>query len=175
MRQQYLVLSILALIACSPVVGHARLYETEAQCEQRYGKPQESPSDKAIPILANATNRTYNYQSWKIRVAFLNAKVSMIQYTKSVADASSITIRDDEANAILAGEANGGKWQDKMNFDLFDQLIHPKKWLNTNCSIAYFVGANRISLVIESPEVEIFKKAQAEEKERNRKASIPKF
>ena len=75
---------------------------------------------------------------------------------------------------ILDAEGNGGEWKGSRSFNLFEP-VHPKKWSNTNGSIAYLVGITRSALVVESPKVEEFKKTQAKTTEEQRKESVPKF
>ncbi|MDD5677887.1 MAG: hypothetical protein PHW60_07840 [Kiritimatiellae bacterium] len=176
MKQQYLALVILGTLALTPIYDAcARLDETLAQCEQRYGKPQESPSDKAMPLLSGALNVSYQYQGWHIRIAFLDDKAVMISYSKIAQAGGDSSIKDDEAKAILDSEGNGNEWKKSWTLNPFAPLVYPKRWLKTNGSIAYLVGMNKIMLVVESPKAEEFRKAQATAKEEQRKASIPKF
>ena len=175
MKQQYLVLVVIAAIALNPICGLARLGETEAQCEQRYGKLQDSLSDKSFPVLSGAVNRTYQYQGWCIMIAFLDGEAAIISYSKSAKAPGGITIRNDEIKAILDAEGNGGEWKGSRSFNPFKRVAHPKKWSNTNGSIAYLVGITRAALIIESPKVEEFRKTQAKPTEEQGKGSIPKF
>ena len=175
MKQQYMVLVVIAAIALNPIYGLARLGETEAQCEQRYGKPQDSLSDKSFPVLSGAVNRIYQYQGWCISIAFLDGKATIISYSKSAKAPGGVAIRNDEAKAILDAEGNGGEWTGSRSFNPFKRVAHPKKWSNTNGSIAYLVGITRAALVVESPKVEEFKKTQAKTPEEQRKESTPKF
>ena len=175
MKQLYLVLVIITTIALTPICGLARLGETEAQCEQRYGKPQDSLSDKSFPILTSAVNRTYQYQGWCIMIAFLEGKAVIISYSKAAQAPGGITIRNDEVKSILDAEGNGGEWKGSRSFTLFKRVAHPKKWSNTNGSIAYLVGITRTALIVESPKVEEFRKTQAKTTEEQQKETIPKF
>ena len=174
MKQLYLALVIIAAIALNPTYGLARLDETEAQCEQRYGKPQDSLSDKSFPILSGAVNRIYQYQGWCISIAFLDGKAAIISYSKSAKAPGGVAIRNDEAKAILDAEGNGGEWKGSRSFNLFGP-VHPKKWSNTNGSIAYLVGITRAALVVESPKVEEFRKTQPKTPEEQQKECTPKF
>ena len=167
-------LVLIAAISLNPIYGLARLGETEAQCEQRYGKPQDSLSDKSFPVLSGAVNRINQYQGWCIGIAFLDGKAVIISYSKSAKAPDGVTIRNDEAKAILDAEGNGGEWKGSRSFNLFGP-VHPKKWSNTNDSIAYLVGITRAALVVESPKVEEFRKTQPKTKEEQPKESIPKF
>ena len=161
-------------MALTPIHAFARLGETEAQCEQRYGKPQDSLSDKSFPILSGAVNRIYQYQGWCISISFLDGKAVIISYSKSAKASGGVAIRNDEARAILDAEGNGGEWKGSRSFNLFGP-VHPKKWSNTNGSIAYLVGITRAALIVESPKAEEFRKTQAKTTEEQRKESIPKF
>jgi len=174
MKQLYLVLVIITTIALTPICGLARLGETEAQCEQRYGKPQDFLSDKSFPILSGAVNRIYQYQGWCIRIAFLDGKAAIISYSKSAKTPGGASISNDEVKAILDAEGNGGEWKGSRSFNLIAP-VHPKKWSNTNGSIAYLVGISRSALVVESPKAEEYRKTQVKTTEEQRKESIPKF
>jgi len=82
---------------------------------------------------------------------------------------------EHEGTAILDAEGNGGEWTGSRSFNPFKRVAHPKKWSNTNGSIAYLVGITRAALVVESPKVEEFKKPQAKTTEEQQKENIPKF
>ena len=174
MKQQYWALVIIGAMALTPIHAFARLGETEAQCEQRYGKPQNLLSDKSFPVLSGAINRIYQYQGWCIGIAFLDGKAAIISYSKAAKAPGGVAIRNDEAKAILAAEGNEGEWKGSRSFNLFGP-VHPKKWSNTNGSIAYLVGIARTALIVESPKVEEFKKTQTKTTEEQPKENIPKF
>ena len=174
MKLRCLILAVIGVIALTPIHTFARLGETEAQCEQRYGKPQVSLSDKSFPVLSGAVNRTYQYQGWCIMIAFFDGKAAIISYSKAAKTPGGVTIRNDEAKAILDAEGNGGEWKGSRSFNLFGP-VHPKKWSNTNGSIAYLVGITRAALVVESPKAEEFRKTQPKTTEEQQKESIPKF
>ncbi len=163
------------MVVAAPVSTFARLGETEAECLNRYGKSSTTYS----PLLDGAINREYNYQGWRIRVAFINGKTVRIEYNKTEKVAGAPFIQPDEAQAILAGETGGGQWKEKSNSinpiaSFLDTQSRPKTWKNTNGNVAYFTVA-KLALVVETPEAEAFVKAYREEKERQRKASTPKF
>ena len=138
-------------------------------------KPQDSISDKSFPILSGAVNRIYQYQGWCIGIAFLDGKAAIISYSKSAKAPGGVAIRNDEVKAILDAEGNGGKWKGSRSFNPFAPVSHPKRWSNTNGSIAYLVGITRAALVVESPKVEEFKKTQAKTTKEQPKENIPKF
>lgn len=175
MKQLYLALMVIGAMALTPIHTFARIDETEAQCEQRYGKPQNLLSDKSFPILSGAVNRIYQYQGWCISIAFLDGKAAIISYSKSAKAPSGVAIRNDEAKAILDAEGNEGEWNGSRSFNPFKRVAHPKKWSNTNGSIAYLVGITRAALVVESPKVEEFKKTQEKTPKEQQKENIPKF
>jgi hypothetical protein len=174
------VIIIAAMLLLIPFTAYGRLGETEEQCKRRYGKPIDSPSERAFPILEGAKNLTYEYKGWRLRIAFLNNKAVRIYYSKSAKAGISPYIQDDEAKAVLEGESGGGKWKEtsKYSFDpvksFGNMLKYLKFWNNTNGNVAY-LQSGRLIVVVESPKAEAFTKARAEAKERKRKESIPQF
>ena len=59
--------------------GHARLGETEVQSQARYGQAREdltSATDK--PLLPGSVEKCYEYQGWRVRVAFAGGACQVI-------------------------------------------------------------------------------------------------
>ena len=151
--------------------SQARIGETEAKSEQRYGKPANEALSRMMPILAGAVNHSYSYQGWLIKAAFVNGSAVRIHYFKRSAQ---MEIKNDEAKAILEGEANGGQWQEKRNFS-FGNVVYSKVWVNTNGSIASFEGLGNMLFVVDTPAAQAFIQAKKAADEQQRKAAIPKF
>jgi hypothetical protein len=172
MKNVWGLVVLVMIVVASPASTFARLGETEAECLNRYGKSATT----FAPLLDGAINHQYNYQGWRIRVAFINGKAARLSYHKTGESGGSLYIQPDEAQAILAGEVGGGQWKEKTNLTInpIAAMNKPKTWKNTNGNIAY-LEAMKTALVVETPEVEAFIKAQREEKEQQRKASTPKF
>lgn len=160
----------------------ARLGETEEQSKQRYGEPINKELDKmnSSPLIDSAIHHTYQYQGWKIRCAFVEGNAVRIVYTKIITKDVKFAIQDDELLAILSGEAGGGKWQIQprqiKNFGdlIYGPLFQDVYFIHTNGNNAH-LDHTKLQLTLESPAAAAFIKARDEKKERQRKASIPRF
>ena len=157
----------------------ARIGDTEFQSSQRYGPFNKNDSnDKIFPILSEisqSVTRTFHYKGWLIRAAFFNGRTIRINYSKK----NSQPIQKDEIIAILEGEAQGGDWKDypkSLNpLTRIQQAVQFRdKWINSNGDVAYIQGGG-YQLTVDSATVEKLIQRQKENKERERKTSIPKF
>ena len=157
------------LVAAS-LNSQARIGEMEAECEARYGKPVNEAL-KMHPILDGAVNHSYSYQGWNVKAAFVNGKAVRIHYNKV---ATPLELKDDEIQAILTGEANGGQWQEKRNFS-FGNVVYSKAWVNTNSNVASIKGPGGMIFVVDTPAAQAFAQAKKAADEQQRKAAIPKF
>ena len=160
-----------AVLVAGALECQARIGETEAECQQRYGKPVNQAMADMMPILNGAVNHSYSYQGWNIRVAFVNGKAVRVYYSKLSAP---MEIKADEVKAILEGEANGGKWEEKLKLT-WNGTLFAKAWLNTNGSIGHFEGICNILFIVDTPDAQAFFKAKKEADEQKRKGAIPKF
>lgn len=93
---------------CSARVAVARINETEAACDMRYNHGQMAAatlSDKINPLItgSTATNKTFSYQGWQIRIGFIRSYAARLNYRKQ---GSLEKITTDEVQAIL--NSNGG-------------------------------------------------------------------
>ena len=79
MKNAFLILAILFAIAIAPLDASARMGETIAQCDQRYGPQKQSPGYSMFALLSGPgiTNRTYRYQGWIIGNAFIRGRAAM--------------------------------------------------------------------------------------------------
>ncbi len=160
-----------AVLMMGALECQARIGETEAESQQRYGKPVNETIANVMPILDGAVHHTYLYQGWHIRAAFAGGKTVRMHYFKRAAP---MGIKEDEAQAIRDGEALGGRWSEVMVFKWYD-TIFSRAWVNTNRCIAYFSGIGSMLFVVDSPAAQAFIQAKKEADEQKRKATIPKF
>jgi hypothetical protein len=182
MKRQHGVRLFLVVISCAALSASARLGETEAESERRYGPPMKTLEDPLhyTPLIEGAVNHTYKFQGWYIRTAFVEGRAARIVYMKILAKDVKPPIQDDELQAILAGEAGGGRWQVKSNATLDPgQLLvvavtNPSTWINSNGNSAH-IAAPRYMITLESPAAAAFIQARAAAKEQQRKANVPKF
>ena len=171
MRLTCLFLAVVATLSLAVREATARLGETFEQCNQRYGAPSSSTS--LFPVLAGAPNRQYNYQGWRISVAFLKGQAAKLRYSKL----NSGKIEEDEFQAIIKGNAGGGSWSaQSTQKTIFNNPFGPNKiWSHSNGSVAYFENPSRNTVILEAPIVQEFLQAQAAKREQQRKDSIPEF
>lgn len=97
-----------------PCLAFARIGEAESQCNGRYGTPKTDDytvkRNKEKPLLPVGYTKTYDYQGWKIRVAYIafNGPAIRMSFRKKTGGA----IKDDELVAIMtANTPEGMKWE----------------------------------------------------------------
>jgi hypothetical protein len=174
-------LFILLFLIAIPSLALGRLGETEQQTLSRYGELLKN-WDYLPPILNKAVTRSYKFQGWAIRVAYLNGHAVRIVYSKLSGPNVSPQLKDDEINAVLNAEVHGGEWKKiqpgtlfgrkESGNKLFDFAIH--RWVNTNKNIAYIPLAG-LSLYVETPIAAMWEQTLENDKEVKRKESIPNF
>jgi hypothetical protein len=173
---------MLVLVGIAALNVSAKLGETEEQSRQRYGEPLKKPEDvfRYQPILDGAVNLTYKFQGWWIRSAYVHGKTVRISYVKMNKPDVNPAIQDNELQAVLESEADGGKWQAKSNGTFHpDQFLdhtvgHLTTWINTNGDTAR-LDATRLQLVFESPAAADFIAARDAEQELRRNSNTAKF
>ncbi len=105
---------LLAFVLLGVAPGWARLGETEEQSQSRYGAPDAGligANDQ--PLLSGAKELAYNYQGWRVRVAFLNGSAARIEYAK-IPDASGLKkLTDPEVQAVLEAEKGNFNWREE--------------------------------------------------------------
>jgi len=170
---------LIALLAMPDLVL-ARLGETELESQKRYGVPVDTKTDTRYPVLAGAVNHVYNYEGWRLRVAFLNGRAVRIVYSKKSGAPGAPGLKDDEIQAVLAGEAGGGQWTKASSVGInplksfATSITRPHSWANSNGRTAY-INTGCTTITVETADAEAFTQAQQAEKERQRKANIPNF
>ncbi len=94
-------------------LAQARLGETEDQTEDRYGIPkrQFEYDDNHFPLVRGdgARTKSYIFQSYRIRVGYLNGVTVRIEYLRQNGLPDPV-LKDFEKAAIFEGETVGGKW-----------------------------------------------------------------
>jgi hypothetical protein len=106
-------LVFLAALLMAVVPVEARLGETEAQSQQRYGPPApelSAPTDK--PLVEGAKEVIYNFQGWRVRAAFVAGATMRIEYVHLPENSLPKKITEDEIRAILDGEKATFTWRE---------------------------------------------------------------
>lgn len=128
-------LAVFLLLLFSYPTSYARIDESKAECEKRYGKPQKK--EPAKPGYDEA--RIYVKNNMAIMVGFQGDQAVLIIYTK-FKDREVLPLSDVEVNTLLEANANGKKW-----------IPDPRKkddWRRVDDRRAYYGGK---SLVVYSP------------------------
>ena len=161
---------------------HARLGETEAQSQQRYGAPVPElvgPTDK--PLLAGAKEAAYNFQGWRIRAAFVGGATARIEYVHLPENNAPKPIGEAEIEAILDGEKGKFTWREEKpktgNKDLnaLKTMFDGRRWERNDHALAS-LKANLL-LTLELHEVEAYEKKLAKPPKNSTPApaGVPKF
>lgn len=173
---------LLVIFLLLPSLAIARIGETEAKNQSRYGRPVKDFRNTNSPILKGAENKTYHYQGWQIRVAYLDRVAVRMMYGKLPKPGTTQQLKMDEIEAVLQAEAHGGQWKKLKPASLFSPKNSGNKtfdhaqlrWMNTNKMMAYCPLGN-FSLYVESLNATQWEKARTAKKEQQRKNAIPRF
>lgn len=159
---------------------HARLGETEAQSQARYGAPSaELIREDEKPLIPGVKELAYNFEGWRIRAAFLNGVTARIEYAQIPESGTLKQISDAQAKAILDAESSKLKWRDQKPVKTGDigkdigaaiaSAVSGKVWERSDRATAALKVGN-LFLVLESPAV-----AAHEKKLRKTPPAGPKF
>lgn len=177
---------------------HARLGDTRAQAEARYGLPKKPmPVGIERVLIEGATQSTFEFQGWRIRCAFLRATdnqeyVVREEYTKLWNSAvmkagGKPSIADFECAAILEGEAGADGWTEKRAGDLgkdltatlANQFVHVtglsgKIWLRKDDARACLAPGGS-SMLLELPQAVKYEAEMRALRDAQNRAAVPKF
>ena len=171
-----------ALLISAAVPLQARLGETEAQSQQRYGAPTPEligPTDK--PLLEGAKEVAYNFQGWRVRAAFINGTTARIEYVHLPENNAPKPVAEAEIEAILDGEKGKFSWKEEKpktgnkGIDALKTMFEGRKWERSDHAQAS-LKANLL-LTLEMHEVEAYEKKLAKQPKTGAPpgANVPKF
>ena len=182
----------IAALMITTVSSSARLGDTGLQCSDRYGNAKSGQSikawDKSFPVLEGAIHRTYEYQGWKIRAAFLelDGPAVRVNYQK-LTSSGNIQIKDYEVEAILkANTPDGTTWKavaynnpnspnkgvTKVLEGIIVGSMGQKMWQRTDGAIA---GSDQITVRLELPEAKRHEDQLKLQKEMKTRMAVPQF
>jgi hypothetical protein len=163
-------LSLVAALAMLSVIpsATARLGETEAQSQTRYGAPKpELIGASEQPLMVGAKEAAYESSGWRIRVAFVNGVAVRMEYAK-IPDASGLKkLTDDEVQTVLQAEKGTLSWREekpRTGFAGLNQLqtaLEGKVWERSDHAMARFKAG--LILVVESRNADDLEKKQAKQ------------
>lgn len=101
-----------ALFIAIAATAHARLGESEAQSQARYGAPDNNLiAPKEDPLLPGARELAYAQPGWRIRAAFIGGTTVKIEYRKNPEGEGTRIITPDDVKLILDAEKAKGVWR----------------------------------------------------------------
>ena len=189
-------ISVTALfVIASAQQSSARLGETTIQCADRYGPAKTDQGttsiEKMFPLLQGAIERTFVYNGWKIRAAFLelDGPAVRIQYQKLPGASPSPVIQDYEYSAILSGEAYVGMAWQPVAFEYPNSPVQgvqkaignalisgvgAKAWQRSDGAIARLLPGGMI-LQLDLPAAFSYEQQLRAQREQKARDSVPQF
>jgi len=103
-----------ATLASTPSAS-ARLGESEAQSEARYGAPVEGliGADEK-PLIPGAVERAYNFEGWRVRAAFVSGVTVRIQYVH-LENNTPKKLTEAETKTLLEAEKGKYSWREERS------------------------------------------------------------
>jgi hypothetical protein len=169
----HIVLLLHAFLASSV----ARLGETVAECEKRYGAGEVFETEtmdqalshmgRRVSLITGAPHKLYNFQGWLIKVAFVDGVSVAEQYTKD-STRSKIRITDAELAVILDANKGDGAWAKEEDGNT---------WIRTDKTIAEIATTDsiRTGLKLTTPAAIVADAKGKNQKLESEKAKVPKF
>ena len=156
----------LVVLIFSADIALARLGETEAQSQARYGEPRpELIGADEKPLLEGAKELAYQFEGWRIRAAFLNNVAVRLQYIH-MPDASGLKkITDVEAESILEAERGKFTWREQKartgykELNALKAMFEGRRWERSDHALAKLEG-ERV-LTVQAREVDDYEKKLA--------------
>ena len=146
----------------------ARLGETEAQSQARYGEPTPqyaSQTDK--PLMAGAKEVIYFFQGWRVRAAFANNATVRIEYAHVPEGAVPKNIGEAEAKAILEAEKGTFSWREQKpktgdkNLNALKTYFDGRNWERSDHALATL--KLNLLLILESHDADTIEKKLAKQ------------
>jgi hypothetical protein len=180
-----LFISLLCASVTLSTTALARLGETEAQSQTRYGAPDAAlVGAREAPLLRGATEHTYHTGTWRIRQAFVNGVAVRVEYMKTKDAESGRLPTVEEVKAILEAEKARYIWRDEIKRHRRNPNDHPPHgrglWERSDRATAKLQGPK---IVIESKDASALEEKLAKESLTKRDqnatakdpAKLPKF
>ena len=168
---------LMSAMSAAPAL-HARLGETEAQAEKRYGMPTPSVigADEK-PLMAGAKEVIYTFEGWRIRAAYVNNATVRIEYVHLPPKA----LTDAEIKAVLDAEKGRFAWREEKprtgykELNALKTLVDGRVWERSDHAQAK-LKANLL-LVLETRDAEAIEKKLAKGlgKDPAKPVAVPKF
>jgi hypothetical protein len=163
--------------------AQARLGETEAQSQARYGQPDTNLiGANEAPLLEGTKELAYSYQGWRVRAAFVDGVAVRVEYAK-IPDAGGLKkLTDAEVQAVLEAEKGAFSWREvkprmgNAGLNALKTAFDGKSWERSDHAAAKLVLD--LKLVVETHEAETIAKRAAKQQGKPAtpgNAGLPKF
>lgn len=145
--------------------AEARLGEKEGESTARYGAPTPElagPTDK--PLLEGARELIYNFQGWRVRVAFLKDAAVRIEYAQLPDNGALKPITEEQLKAILEAEKAAFSWREEKPRTGYKELNALKTALGRQWERSDHATASlklNLLLVLQTRDVEAYEKKLA--------------
>ena len=169
---------VFSAVCFVPSLSCARLGETEAQAQARYGEPAPqyaAPTDK--PLLPGAKEVIYFFQGWRIRSAFVGGTTARIEYVHLPEGAGVAPVSEAEAKVILDAEKGKYSWREQKpktgykELNALKTLFEGRVWERSDHALAT-IKAN-VVMVIESRDADALEKKLAKEQGKTKPETVP--
>jgi hypothetical protein len=145
MRTNLLIAAVASLLNLS---ASARVGETVAECDARYGKP----------VLVEGLRRTYAMKGFVVIQEFENGKAAVSVYKS----ASGKDLTEGEKTVFVNAEKSFGKWIELPRFS-----VEPQEWHSTiGKGIAVYSDEMKMLMICSKDYMEAKLKREAEEKQK---------
>lgn len=158
----------IALFTLASTPSHARLGETEAQNQARYGPAAaDLIGANEKPLVPGVNDVACKFQGWRLRVAFLNGVAARIEYAQLPEGTACKQITDAQVKTILEAESNKLHWREQKPAKTGDigkdigaaiaSAVAGKAWERSDHATAALKSGN-IVLLVELPAVAAYEK-----------------
>jgi hypothetical protein len=154
---------VIAVAFILSVSAQARLGETEAQSDVRYGpsKPELIGAGEK-PLLEGAKEAAYLFEGWRIRVAFLKDAAVRLEYLHVSDGSGPKKITDKEIETILDAEKGRFSWREEKartgskELNVLKTIFEGRRWERSDHAQARLAGD--MLLTVQSREVDDYEK-----------------
>ncbi len=183
LRISSLAASTCLVLWCLAPSLSARLGESEAQSQARYGAPgADLVGAQEQRLLPGAKELGYSFQGWRIRVAFLNGAAARLEYVKIPEGGALKALTDEEGQSILEAEKGAFRWREEKprtgyaGLDALKTAFDGRLWERSDHAAAKLKGG--VVIVVDAREVDAYEKKQAKGGGKTAPATsagVPKF
>ena len=134
-------------------------------------------------MLSGAVQESFNYQDFRIKVAFINGVVVRQKYVRTQLQNGSLSMSDAEIQEILEAEKASADWKlasavQKAGGGLAALLIKPllgTVWERSDNQATASMDSSRQSILLDTPAAQNAEAAFAKAAKEGQRQNVPKF